>query len=290
MVETSESWRDWIGREQVVEDILDPARAEAMHATLERPGPPPAAGDPLPPLWHWLYFWSIAPLADLGPDGHLALGHFLPPFDKPPLNLPRRMWAGSRFTFHRPPILGTPAERRSVVADVKLKEGRSGSLAFVTVRHGLSDGEGLCLEEEQDLVFRAAQPPRPAAPDAVSGLPAQPLWRRRIEPRAVFLFRYSALTFNGHGIHYDRDYAREREGYPDLVVHGPLMGTLMIQLALDELPGSRPSAYRFRLLQPVFVGQAIEIAGLPDAGGAGARLFVVREDGALAAEGWLGVA
>ena len=104
----SEPLRQWIGREQVVEDVMDPARAQALHATLERPGPPPQAGDPLPPLWHWIYFWSIAPMSDLGPDGHLALGRFLPDLD-----LPRRMWAGSRFTFHREPILGTPAERRS---------------------------------------------------------------------------------------------------------------------------------------------------------------------------------
>lgn len=287
MAETSESWREWIGREQRVRDLLDPARAQAMHATLERPGEPPSAGDPLPPLWHLIYFWSIAPMADLGSDGHLALGRFLPPFDRPPLNLPRRMWAGSRFTFHRPLTIGAPAERRSTIENVTLKQGRSGPLAFVTVRHRHTDGEGLCLEEEQDLVFRTPQGPAAGGGGAAAGMPDPPAWRRRVEPSAVFLFRYSALTFNGHRIHYDRDYARDAEGYPDLVMHGPLLGTLMIQLALDENAGRRPASYRFRLLRPVFAGQGIEIAGLPDAEGAGARLFVVREDGSLAAEGWL---
>ena len=229
-----ESWRQWIGREQVVEDVMDPARAQALHATLERPGAPPVAGDLLPALWHWIYFWSIAPMSDLGPDGHLALGRFLPD-----LGLPRRMWAGSRFTFHRGPILGSRAERRSTIADITLKEGRSGPLAFVTVHHRLSDGDGLCVEEEQDLVYRSAQKPgatsaqpKPAPADA-------PAWNRRLIADPVLLFRYSALTFNGHRIHYDRDFACDTEGYPGLIVHGPLLATLMTDQARRHCPGRR---------------------------------------------------
>ena len=261
---------------------MDPARAQALHATLERPGAPPAAGDPLPPLWHWIYFWSIAPMADLGSDGHLALGRFLPPMD-----LPQRMWAGSRFTFHRSPILGAPAERRSTIADVVLKEGRSGPLAFVTVQHRLSDGDGLCVEEAQDLVFRSVQKPGadPASPQPVPS--NAPAWSRRVAPDPVLLFRYSALTFNGHRIHYDRDFACDTEGYPGLVVHGPLLGLLMCQLGLDENKPLRPAGYRFHLSQPIFAHQGFIVAGSPLDGGREAKLWVRNEDGALAAEGHL---
>lgn len=275
-------WREWIGRQQVVEDVMDPARAKALHATLERPGTPPGAGDLLPPLWHWIYFWSIAPMADLGPDGHMALGRFLPD-----LGLPRRMWAGSRFTFHRSPRLGSPAERRSTIADVALKDGRSGRLAFVTVQHRISDGEGLCVEEDQDLVFREPQEPGapPVAPKRAP--PDRAAWRRRVSADPVLLFRYSALTFNGHRIHYDRDFACDTEGYPGLIVHGPLLGLLMCQLALDENPSRRPAVYRFRLSQSIFANQAFTVAGSPSNGGRDAALWVETGEGALAAEGHL---
>ena len=278
----TEAESEGIGREQVGRDVMDPARAQALHATLERPGPAPAAGDALPPPWHWIYFWSIAPLAELGPDGHLALGRFLPD-----LGLPRRMWAGSRFTFHRDVKLGVPAGKRSVIAEVTRKEGRSGPLAFVTVRHSLSDSEGLCIEEEQDLVFRSAPQPGETAP-APKPVPSdEPAWRREMIADPVLLFRYSALTFNGHRIHYDRDFARETDGHPGLVVHGPLLGLLMCQLALDESPGRQAAGYRFRLSHTVFAGERFLVAGLPSEEGDAARLWVQSESGALAAEGHL---
>jgi len=265
---------------------MDPARAQALHATLDRPGDPPAAGDPLPPLWHWIYFWPIAPSHSLGGDGHLAMGRFLPPID-----LPRRMWAGSRFTFHRGLTLGAPAERRSTVADVVLKQGRSGRLAFVTVRHSVSDRTGVCFEEDQDVVFRDADPPsqgRPSSQSAPADAPTDaPTWVRRATADPVLLFRYSALTFNGHRIHYDPDYARGAEGYPGLVVHGPLLGLMMCQMALDE-NGARPAVdYRFRLARPIFAQREFVIAGSPSAGGREARLWVQDQGGALAAEGRL---
>jgi len=279
-VSDPKSWRQWIGREQVVTDAMDPVRAQALHATLEPPSAPPMAGDPLPPLWHWLYFWPVAPASALGSDGHLGMGRFLPPID-----LPRRMWAGSRFTFHRDLILGTPAERRSAVADIALKEGRSGRLAFVTVKHQVSDAEGLCLEEEQDLVFRGVtgpgeerMPPKPAPSE-------KPAWFHRHVADPVLLFRYSALTFNGHRIHYDVDYAREEEGYPDLVVHGPLLGLLMCQHAVAEAGARVPAGYRFRLSQPIFARRGFVVAGLPLEGSHEARVWVLDDDGALAAEG-----
>jgi 3-methylfumaryl-CoA hydratase len=305
-VSDRESWRRWIGREYVVEDVMDPARAQALHATLDRPGDPPVAGDPLPPLWHWIYFWAIASSQSLGGDGHLAMGRFLPPID-----LPRRMWAGSRFTFHRDLTLGAPAERRSVLADVALKQGRSGPLAFVTVRHSVSDRTGVCFEEEQDVVFRGAEPPRQDRPppqsaptdgpndgpadgptdastDASTDPPIDaPAWVRRATADPVLLFRYSALTFNGHRIHYDPDYARGAEGYSGLVVHGPLLGLLMCQMALDETRSRQAADYRFRLSRPIFAQREFTIAGSPSPDGREARLWVRDDSGALAAEGRL---
>jgi 3-methylfumaryl-CoA hydratase len=282
MVSTADTWRDWIGREEKSGDVLDPARAQALHTTFERPGNPPAAGDPLPPLWHWIYYWGMAPMAALAPDGHVARGSFLPPIE-----LPRRMWAGSRFTFHRPLRLGSPTERCSKIAEVSLKQGRSSALVFVTVHHAFSDCDGICFEEEQDLVFREAHRAGEAMSSTEEQAPKAPVWQRQMALDPVFLFRYSALTFNGHRIHYDRHYATEVEGYPGLVVHGPLLGTFMLQLALDERPGRRPATYRFRLRNPVFEAEAFVIAGAPLGDDGGARLWVTRADGAIAAEGLL---
>ncbi len=280
MASTADTWRDWIGREEACEDVLDPARARGLHATFERPGDPPTAGDPLPPLWHWIYYWGVAPMTALGSDGHAARGSFLPPID-----LPRRMWAGSRFMFHRPLTLGSPTERRSKIAEVSMKQGRSGALVFVTVHHAFSDCEGLCFEEEQDLVFREEHRAAEATSSTEGQAPKPPVWQRQMSLDPVFLFRYSALTFNGHRIHYDRRYATEVEGYPGLVVHGPLLGTFMLQLALDEQPGRRPAAYQFRLRNPVFDSEAFVIAGAADDDDRRARLWVTRADGATAAEG-----
>ena len=189
---------------------------------------------------------------------------------------------GSRFTFHRRPVLGAWAERRSTIADITLKEGRSGPLAFVAVHHRLSDGDGLCLEEEQDLVFRSAQKPaagRTRSEPAPSGSPA---WIRRVTADPVLLFRYSALTFNGHRIHYDRDFACDTEGYPGLIVHGPLLGLLMCQLGVDENSARQVAGYRFRLSQPIFVEQSFTVAGSPRDDGRSAQLWVQNEEGALA--------
>ena len=210
-----ERWRDWIGREQTAEDVLDAGRARALQATLDDTGKALEAGDPLPPLWHWIYFWTVAPPSMLGPDGHPERGGFLPPIE-----LPRRMWAGSRVTFHRPLPVGAAAARRSRIKDVRITKGRNGRLAFVTVRHEITaDGEP-SIEDEHDIVYRAAprpgETPRPGDP-----APKDTPWRHEITADPVLLFRYSALTFNGHRIHYDLKHATEVEDYPGLVVHGP---------------------------------------------------------------------
>lgn len=239
------AWRDWIGRQQSVADRLEPARVAAMQATLDDPAEALTAGDPLPPLWHWLYFWEITPGAGLGPEGHTALGDFLPD-----VGLPRRMWAGSRVEFLRPLAIGGAAERRTRIADIREKQGRSGRLVFVTLSHEVVDAEGTAIREEQDIVYRPAPGPGETPPPGRPA-PAAAAWRRQVLPDAVLLFRYSALTFNNHRIHFDADYTREHEGYRGLVVHGPLLATLMVEQVRRQRPEARVGGFRFRALAPV---------------------------------------
>ncbi|MFQ5773386.1 MAG: MaoC family dehydratase N-terminal domain-containing protein [Kiloniellaceae bacterium] len=274
-----ERWRAWIGREERAADTIDAGRAQAMQAALDDRGAPLGPGDPLPPLWHWLYFWSVAPASALGPDGHPARGAFLPPIE-----LPRRMWAGSRVTFHRPLPIGAEATRRSTIAEVKLKEGRNGRLAFVTVRHEIALPDGPCLVDEHDIVYREA--PRPdEAPRPGEPAPAQAPWRRELRADPVLLFRYSALTFNGHRIHYDRAYATETEGYPGLVVHGPLLATLMAEQVRTERPSAAVTYFEFRALRPIFDTAPFTVAGRPAADGRRAELWVADPQGLLAMTG-----
>lgn len=241
----------WIGRRDEAEDVLDAARTRALQAALGRESPV-GPGDPLPPLHHWLYFWDVRPPAQLGVDGHPARGGFLPP-----VSLPRRMWAGGRLEHLSPLRVGEPVRRVSTILGVETKSGRSGALVFVTVRHELFGPGGLALREEQDIVYRdppAAGAPAPAGPPA----PAEPDWEEEILPDPVLLFRYSALTMNGHRIHYDRPYAMGEEGYPGLVVHGPLQASLLADLAGRRL--GRPVArFQFRGVSPAFDGAPLKV-------------------------------
>ena len=248
-------YQDWIGKTRDAEDALDLTRARALQAALDDPRTALGAGDPLPPLWHWIYFWEVAATASLGPDGHTARGEFLPP-----IPLPRRMWAGGRVEFNAPLALGEACRRRSTIAKVEEKQGRSGPLAFVTVRHELTqDGGDPALIEEHDIVYREA-PAGNAPPPQGQTAPADAAWREELTPGPVLLFRYSALTFNGHRIHYDADYAREVEGYPDLVVHGPLMATLLLNAA-ERATDTPPRRFSFRVLKPAFAGRPLILAG-----------------------------
>ena len=215
---------DWIGKTETRSDIVTAGPVAALSATLDRDDPPAQPGDPLPPLWHWLFFLDRHRASELGPDGHARRGGLLPP-----VPLPRRMWAGSRFEFHHPLRIGDQITRGTRVIDIKEKSGRSGPLVFVVVRHEISNADGLAVVEEHDIVYR--DQPReksPAAPPQPT--PADAAWERTIQADDVLLFRYSALTFNAHRIHFDRRYATEVEGYPGLVVHGPLIATLLLDL------------------------------------------------------------
>jgi 3-methylfumaryl-CoA hydratase len=268
--------KSWIGREEAREDVATAVPVEALSATLDRDDPRPRAGDKLPPLWHWLYFLPLHRQSELGPDGHAKRGGFLPP-----VPLPRRMWAGGRLAFHRPLRVGEPIRRVSTIADVSLKEGRTGPLVFVLVRHEISGPAGLGIVEEHDIVYRdaprpgeTAPPPRRAQTDAA--------WRREIVPDDVLLFRYSALTFNGHRIHYDRRYVTEVEGYPGLIVHGPLIATLLVDLVRRHSE-ARLAAFRFRAVRPLFDIAPFAVCGAPEGGGK-AALWAADAEGFLAME------
>ena len=273
-------WSEWVGRTRVSLDRADLLRASAMQATLESPQQPLREGDPLPELWHWLYFWEIAPLSALGYDGHPAKGDFLPPID-----LPRRMWAGSRFQFLQPILIGAEILRRSQIASVVEKTGLSGKLAFVTVTHVVESEGETCLHEEHDIVYRARQSgqeqvrePEPA--------PRHAPWLREVTAGPVMLFRYSALTFNGHRIHYDQPFSVEQEGYDGLIVHGPLLATLMVDLARRNAEGRSIERFAFRAKRPVFAGQPFTVCGEPERDAA--RLCIGDAGGALAMEGEVG--
>lgn len=253
--------------ESVTERIGDfPARA--MAATLDRPEAFPP-GTPLPPLWHWFHALSLTPLAQTGPDGHQALGRFLPD-----LGLPRRMWAGGRLAFHRPLSIGAKVTRRSQVSGIARKTGRSGPLALVTVSHCWSDASGPLIDEDQDIVYRSADAP----PGATVAAPGGETLRRSMRAGPLLLFRYSALTFNGHRIHYDRDFCTT-EGYDGLVVHGPLLATLLLDLLRIE-GGHLPRSFAFRAMAPVTADSDFTLCGTLD--GPEAHLWVRRQDGALA--------
>jgi 3-methylfumaryl-CoA hydratase len=244
----------------------------ALAATLDIDADYPNAGDVLPPLWHWLYFLPFPRQSELGPDGHAKRGGFLPPVE-----LPRRMWAGGRVEFHHPLRVGETIARTSRIAEVKLKEGRSGRLVFVLVRHEIGDA----LTEEHDIVYRdhtrlgdSSPPPQTA--------PANGAWERVVYPDDVLLFRYSALTFNGHRIHYDRRYATEVEGYPGLVVHGPLIATLLVDLVRKNLPAAVVTRFEFRAVSPIFDTGNFSVAGTPEDDGKTVRLWAKDQTGALA--------
>ena len=252
--------------------IIDPMRAAALHAALGLEGVPPQAGDPLPAFWHWSQFWHIASADALGRDGHPAMAQFVPD-----TGLPRRMWAGGAITFDGSLTVGQPAQRRSSVGAPVRKTGRSGPLAFVTVTHDISANGAVVIRETQDLVFRADPDPDASAPlpPKATGTAA---YRRDYRASQADLFRYSALTFNGHRIHYDIDYCRDVEGYPGLIVHGPLLAQRLVDLARDTL-GSLHE-FTFRAVSPVFQPQGFSACASD--GETGLDMWIETEDGTLA--------
>jgi 3-methylfumaryl-CoA hydratase len=249
----SDIFSAWLGKSECVCDVLEPARCNALLAALGK-APPLSAGDRLPPLYHWLYFWNVVPPSGLGSDGHPAKGGFLPP-----VPLPRRMWAGGRLNFIEPLHLATTVERKSTILKIEAKSGKSGKLVFVTIEHRVSCNGRDAIIEEQDIVYREAATRGPALPASDVAAP-KASYCETIMPDTMLLFRYSALTMNGHRIHYDRPYAMVEEAYPALVVHGPLQATMLADLAARAMDRSL-SRFEFTGQAPSFDGVALHICG-----------------------------
>ena len=278
MTANLESLREWVGKSEVKNDMVNPWPVSALAATLDEPDLPVDRGSPVPYGWHWIFFLEAKRASELGPDGHPKRGGFLPP-----VPLPRRMWAGGRLEFLRPLKIGDDITRDSEIVSVEPKTGRSGTLVFVTVRHTLKVAGAAAIVEEQDIVYRDAaqkgdaQPPGKAAPGNAA-------WTRRVMPDAVMLFRYSALTFNGHRIHYDMDYAVNEEHYPGLIVHGPMQATLLLDLCRHN--AGRPlKKFEYRAQSPMFGGRAFTVNGNMDAAAGQADVWTANDAGNYAMRG-----
>ena len=267
--------REWQGRTESRPDVITLTPVAALSATLDREDPSLQAGDVLPPLWHWLYFLPIYRQSEVGSDGHPRRGGFLPP-----VPLPRRMWAGGRLQFHHPLRVGDAVSRVSTIVDVNHKEGHSGPLVFVLVRHEIRNAAGVALTEEHDIVYRDNPGPGAAVPKPQAA-PGDHAWAREIHPDPVLLFRFSALTFNGHRIHYDRPYANGVEGFPGLVVHGPLIATLLMDLLRRNLPEARVARFAFRAVRPLFDIAPFSVCGKVEADGKTVRLWAKDAAGSL---------
>jgi len=274
-VVVASGYEAWIGREEERSEFVLGSVAKAMAATLDVDSPV-EPGDPLPPGWQWLLFNPVVRRSDLGPDGHLRRGGFLPPIE-----LPRRMWAGSRIRYLAQLPIGSLATRRSRIVSIENKSGKRGALTFVMVQHTISCDGVACISEEQDIVYREAMPHGTATATAPQHYDGVPQWSRSVAPDTTLLFRYSALTFNGHRIHYDQAYARDTEGYADLVVHGPLSATLLQQFAVELGGGRRLARFDFRGVTPLFVNRAFRLEGRPAEDGSLA-LWARGPDGELA--------
>lgn len=252
---SSGGYQDWVGREEIKTDRILESTMQAMAATLDLDSYP-REGQPLPAGWQWLFFNPYVRRSSLGVDGHPAKGGFLPPVE-----LPRRMWAGSRIQYINELPVGVDATRQSRITRVQPKEGRRGSLCFVTVEHTTRHSDTVCIVEEQDIVYREATPSNSGPAPKPEPYEGKPQWSEDFTADTTLLFRYSALTFNGHRIHYDQPYARDEEGYEDLVVHGPLTSTLLQQFAIQHGKHGRLKEFSFRGVAPLFVGQPFKLEG-----------------------------
>ncbi len=261
----------WESRTEVRAGGLSLQMAQMAQATLDDGTHPLKDGDAMPQLWHWFAFLPSTPTSDLGVDGHPPLGDFLPP-----VRLERRMWAGGKLRFHRDLHVGEALSRHSTIRSVTEKEGAAGRLVFVTIDHEISGEDGVAISERQDIVYLAISDQY--APPHKQPLKASPDFKEPVPTSPTLLFRYSALTFNAHRIHYDLPYAQEVEHYPGLVVHGPLQATLLIDAAARHA-GRRPDRFSFRGVHPVFAGQETHVTGHRDDNGAMSLCTAVTEDG-----------
>lgn len=282
-VQAEHDWKQWIGRTQRSADWIAPGRVAAWHATLDHAAAWPNEGDAAPLGFHWTLAPHVARESDLGADGHAKRGGFLPP-----VPLPRRLWAGSRVTFRQALRVGERVERVSEIIAVEAKKGRESALVFVTVRHRFATDAGVAIEEEQDLVYREATVPRAAVERRDDSGDVGAAWRHAVRPTETLLFRYSALTLNTHRIHYDRRYATDVEGYGGLVVHGPLIATLLLDLLQAQVPAERIERFQFKAMRPTFDTSDFIVYGAPASEGGHFKLWSTDNQGARAveAEAW----
>lgn len=273
--------QDWVGKTETLHDLIIAEPLRGLSATLDREDAVPTEGSPVPALGHWLYFLPRHLQRESGDDGHCKRGGFLPP-----VPLPRRMWAGGKFEWNpsNPLRVGDAVRRVSRIESVKHKTGSSGELVFVQVRHEFLNGQGLAMSEIHDIVYRAAARPGETAPTPIAAETGA-AWQREIYADPVLLFRYSALTFNGHRIHYDRSYCKEVEGYPGLVVHAPLLATLLLDLVRRNAPKAFVKRFEFKAIRPTFDLHALRINGQPEADGKTVRLWSQDHEGWLTMQG-----
>jgi 3-methylfumaryl-CoA hydratase len=254
--------RQWIGRTTEASDIVTAQLVKGLRATLFMEIGEPGPGDVAPFTVHWCLAQPVFPMSELGPDGHPARGGFLPP-----VPLPRRMWAGGELEFIDPLRVGDQAVRTSRIADVTMKTGSTGALCFVSVEHLIATPRGPAIRERQDIVYRDMSSPPASATAKPATPPPAARHRESHMADAVLLFRYSALTFNGHRIHYDRDYVTKVEGYPGLIFHGPMQAALLVEFAAKLHGGKAPAKFSYRGVQPLFEGSEFSVnASDADAG------------------------
>lgn len=262
--------QDWVGKREEIQDCVYPTPARALALTLNDRDFMAKEGDPLPELWHWLYFLPLVASAEIGSDGHPKRGGFLPP-----IALERRMWASGQLTFHQDLRIGDAISKTSEIRKISEKEGKTGRMVFVTVGHTIRSPRGVAIEETQDIVYLPM--PQSFVPAPPNPLPQDLQWRDPYPVDPVLLFRFSALTFNAHKIHYDIRYATEVEKYPGLVVHGPLQALLLMESAKRQNPGHPPASYHFRAVRPLFDFDRVSVCGRANPDG-GHNLYTANTD------------
>ena len=268
--------KEWIGRKEESADRIYPTPVRAFALTLNDRSFEPAEGAKLPELWHWLYFLPLVAMEEIGADGHPKRGGFLPP-----VTLGRRMWANGRYKFHHDLFVGEEIRKTSEITDIAEKTGRSGEMVFVTLRHLIHSDRGVAVEEQQEIVYIAT--PKKYAPPEPKSLPQDLEWKEPYPVGPVLLFRFSALSFNGHRIHYDWRYATELEKYPGILVHGPLQALLLLETAKRKHPGRRPASFAFRSIHPIFEFDDLSLCGREEPTG-GCDLFTANREGHIGTE------
>lgn len=260
----------WLGNQEIYSEFISPSHVKKIALSLN--AKVPQAGEPLPFLWQWALFIDPMPLGELGRDGHPKVGGFLPPAENR-----NRMWAGGRLKFHQALIVGRDGTRTSTVKAIKEKEGSTGKLMFVTVVHEYTQDGQLCITEEQDIVYREPSPPKLSGTDTAP----EAQWSSDVEPSSTMLFRYSAVTFNGHRIHYDFPYVTEVEGYPGLVVHGPMIATYVLDSFVQANPDKKVTGFSFRGVRPLISPNPFKAEGVIEESGNTAKVWA-QQDGTFA--------